>query len=525
MGFHWIDAVIVVTYLAVLAGVGVHFSRRQSSIEDFFLARRGMAWLPVGLSLMAALNSGIDYLTQPSAVIKYGLILIITSGSWILLYPYVTRVTLPFYRRLKVYSAYEYLEKRFDVRVRGLGAMIFIFWRVGWMATALYVPCLAVSAVTSDQWLIPMIIILGCVVTLYTSLGGIRAVVWTDVIQFCIMFSGLAATLWIVVTSVPGGLAGIWDTAQAAGKTSFTVTIPGIAEAGFWDKVHMFLKEDVTLAGLVIAVMVGRMAMYTTDQVMIQRFATTRSVRDSRQAFIVNAIADAVWMIVLAFIGLTLFAYTQHHPLPEGFHRDKILPYFMSQAFPVGATGLVIAAIFAASLSSIDSAINSCTTAVIVDFYNRLILGRRSMEGELTEEQQRSQIRVSRASTVAFGILAMVLACNVSRLGTLFEIGNRVIQSFTGPIFGIFLLGMFTRRARSGGVLVGGFVGVLVACYVAFFSDLSFLWPSAFGLAATSIIGYGLSLLAPTKDVKGVREVTFRSVVQQREVEQPEVVE
>jgi SSS family transporter len=512
-GFHWIDAVIIVAYLVSLTGVGVYFSRRQSNLEDFFLARRGMAWLPVGLSLMAALNSGIDYLTQPSAVIRYGLILIITSGSWILLYPYVSRVTLPFYRRLKVYSAYEYLERRFDVRVRSLGAAIFILWRVGWMATALYVPCLAVSAVTSDKWLIPMIIILGCVVTLYTALGGIKAVVWTDVIQFCIMFSGLAATVWIVVANVPGGAAGIWETAQAGGKTSFAVTIPGMAEAGFWGKVHLFFKEDVTLAGLIVAVMVGRMAMYTTDQVMIQRFATTRSVRDSRQAFFINAVADAVWMIVLAFIGLALYGYIQHHPLPEGFHRDKILPFFMSQAFPIGATGLVIAAIFAASLSSIDSAINSCTTAVVVDFYNRLVLGRRAIGQDLSADQQRAQLRVSRAATVCFGILAMVLASNVSRLGTLLEIGNRVIQSFTGPIFGIFLLGMFTRRARSAAVLAGGLTGVLLSCYVAFFSDLSFLWPSAFGLAATLGIGYGLSLWASQEIRQDAQRLTWRAVL------------
>ena len=149
--FTAIDAVIVLGYLAALAAVGVYFSRRQTTIDDFFVARRSMAWLPVGLSLMAALNSGIDYLMQPSATIRFGVVLLAGTTSWIIIYPWVTRVTLPFYRRLNSYTAYQFLEARFDARVRMLAAAIFVLWRVGWMATALYVPCLAIDAATGGQ--------------------------------------------------------------------------------------------------------------------------------------------------------------------------------------------------------------------------------------------------------------------------------------------------------------------------------------------------------------------------------------
>src|SRR6267378_2942470 len=145
---HAIDVVIVVTYLAALGGVGLFFSRRQQTLDQFFLARQSMTWLPVGLSLMAALDSAIDYLMQPSSTIRYGLILLTGTTSWLLLYPWVARVTLPFYRRLNYFTAYEYLEARFDVRVRSLAAGIFIAWRLGWMATAIYVPCLAIEVAT-----------------------------------------------------------------------------------------------------------------------------------------------------------------------------------------------------------------------------------------------------------------------------------------------------------------------------------------------------------------------------------------
>src|SRR6266508_1648062 len=133
MAFTAIDAVIGLGFLAVMAAVGVYFSRRQTTIDDFFLARRSMAWLPVGLSLMAALNSGIDYLMQPSATIRFGVVLVVGTLSWLALYPWLSRIVFPFYHRLNFYSVYEYLEARFDVRVRLLAVLIFIVWRLGWM--------------------------------------------------------------------------------------------------------------------------------------------------------------------------------------------------------------------------------------------------------------------------------------------------------------------------------------------------------------------------------------------------------
>src|SRR5437763_10518868 len=173
---HPLDIVIIVLYLAMLAGVGVYFSQRQKSLDEFFLARQSMAWLPVGLSLMAALDSAIDYLMQPSATIKYGLFLLIGTSSWIFLYPWVSRVTLPFYRRLNYFTAYEYLEARFDVRVRALAAVIFIVWRLGWMATAIYVPSLAISTATGDRIPVGLLVAgLGVIVRVYWSLEGLYA--------------------------------------------------------------------------------------------------------------------------------------------------------------------------------------------------------------------------------------------------------------------------------------------------------------------------------------------------------------
>lgn len=477
-----IDVAILVAYLATLATVGVYFARRQTNLNDFFRGSQTMGWLPVGLSLMAALNSGIDYLMQPSATIRYGVVLVAGTSSWIFLYPWVSRVTLPFYRRLNLYTVYEFLEERFDVRVRTLAATIFIAWRLGWMATAMYVPCLAIDAATGgrvDRRL--LVLVLGVLVTAYTMLGGIQAVVWNDVIQFCIMFSGLGATVWIALHHVPGGLGEIFTAAREAGKMSLP---PLAAGGGPIESVRNFFIQPVALAPIVITMVVGRMASYTSDQVMVQRFQTTRSTVDARRAYVINAAGDVLWMFGLSFVGLALFAYFRHHELPADYATDKILPYFMSQAFPAGAVGLVIAAILAASLSSIDSAINSCTSVVVLDLYHRFRFGRHA-DRLGTGTQGADQVRVSRIATMCLGLAGTVLAMNVSRIGTLLEIANKLINAFSGPLFGIYLLAMFSRRATSAAVLAGGLAGTLVSYFVAYQSSIGFLWPSTFGLAAT----------------------------------------
>jgi len=508
---HAIDAAILVAYLIMLTGVGLYFSRRQANLDEFFRARQSMTWLPVGLSLMAALDSAIDYLMQPSSTIRYGLILLVGTSSWLLLYPWVAKVTLPFYRRLNLYTTYEYLEARFDVRVRSLAAGIFIVWRLGWMATAIYVPCLAISAATGGG--IPLtgtIVALGVVVTFYTALGGVQAVIWNDVAQFMVRFGGLTAVVVIASRSVPGGLSEIWQVAAAAGKTTLFAPIAGSSD-GFVAGVQAFFEQPLNVVSIMFALMVGRMAAYVGDQIMVQRLQTTRSLRDARRAFVVTAAGDIIWMFALSFVGLALFAYFQRHPLPPDFSTDKILPYFMSLTFPRGIVGLVIASIMASSLSSVDSAINSCTSVVVVDFYNRLVLGQTDDRGGRRDD--RRQVLVARVATVGFGALGTLLAINVSRIGSLLEIANKLINAFTGPLFGIYLLAMFSRRATAVPVLIAGVLGSFTSYYVAYRTTIGFMWPSTFGLAATLIAGWALSVVLRTRPSAAALELTWRAVV------------
>ena len=541
LNFGLLDGLIIVAYLVMLIGIGYYYSRKPTTMKEYFLAGKHMSWIPIGLSLMAALNSGIDYLAQPSAFFKYGAVTLMGNLSWLVLYPYAFFVSMPLYRRLDVYSAYEYLERRFNMPVRTLASCIFILWRLGWMATALYVPALAITTATGRKDLLPYVIIgMGLVSTIYTMMGGVKAVIWTEVIQFVVMFGGLALTLLVVMLNVGVDIPEICATlVQSRQETHFAPKAETLAGSAVLAQIF---TSPVTWYGLLIASIAGRLTGYTSDQVMVQRFQTAKSIRATRQGFLITAISDVVWMVVLTFVGVVLVIYfgKYTHALPDWLYQpnqetgelevnyDMYFPYFMSKVFPPGLTGPVIAAIVAASLSAIASAINSQSTVVVVDFYNRIGKGRLRPVENLPAAEQQFQVRLGRIASVVVGLVATLISMNLGSLGIIMEIANKVIQSFTGPLLGIFWLGMFTLRANSGGAFLGGVAGTLVTLLVAFDKELfawifgfrhfiSFYWPTVFGLATTLVVGYSVSAVFPITEA--ARRWNWFAVTRQELVE------
>ncbi len=341
------------------------------------------------------------------------------------------------------------------------------------------------------------------------------AIIWTDVLQFCVMLAGVAGTLIVIVASVDGGIPGIWEFASANGKTALAAPFP---DAGFWGKIKFVFTAETSLLGIVLASVVGRLTTYTCEQSTIQRFQATRSLKDSRQAFIVNALGDTLWTAGLMMVGLALFAYFKGvQPMDSSGNlvpQDQIVIYFMKYQFPL-LSGLVVAAVLASGLSAIDAAINAGTSVIMVDFYNRLYQKRPSHAQDLTIEEQHQQVRVSRIITVLFALLGIILAANVHKLGDdLLQIGNRVIQTPTGPLLGMYVLGMFSRRVRSGGAFIGGAVGLATAMYVAFGTRIGFIWPTVFGFGTTVLVGYAASLVISGDVSEEQRQLTWRAVMQ-----------
>ncbi len=528
-GLTAIDYAVCIGYLLCITALGAYFYRGQKSTKDYFLAGRSMGWIPVGLSLMATLTSAIGFIGAPAGSVKYGLITIWGLMAIPLSFPIVVWVFMPFYHRLNVYTAYEYLERRFDVRVRTLTSGIFILWRITWMATAVYVPSLVLNIVTGGKLpLIPSVIGLGILATAYTTMGGIKAVIWTDVAQFVIMFGGMITAAIIILVGVPGGFGEIWETLTAAGKTDMTATMDGWTEGGLLTKIRLYVYTDVTVLGIITTYTLGKLGNYCVDQVMVQRYLTARSLRTSQGAFLCNCFAYTFYIVSMTLVGVGLFAFSAHHAFPNELQNDQVFPYFIANNMPVGIAGLMIAAIYAASMSSLDSGVNSCITAISNDFYARLWKKRRGLEDASSEAGAPTrQLRVAQVSSLVLGLLVTGLACLVGQMGDVFQIAAKLIQGFIGPLFGIFLLAMFTRRANALGVMIGGVIGTVLTALAIFADklaprfgegfwvfDIGFMWPTMLGFLSTLGLGYGLSLVLPGAD-GDVGMWTWRGVMRQ----------
>ncbi len=481
--FSWLDYAIFGGYLAASVGVGLLSARgSKKSLGDYFLAGRGMPSVLVGVSILAALFSGISYLAGPADVYKNGFGFAYVVLAFFIATPFTTIWMLPKFYQSRFFTAYQFLEERFALPVRLLASGLFIFRVALWLAAATYAPALALEKVTGvPLWM--TILATGTLTTLYTALGGMRAVIWTDVMQFAVLFGGQLLIVAVALGKIPGGLGGVWETAVADDRLRLSMSFS--------------LSERVNLWAVLFAGAFLHLVQMSTDQVSVQRYLTAGSLREAQRSLWIK-----LWLVLPVLVlfygtGLVLYAFYKLHgdPLAGGMiaKEDQILPYFVVTQLPAGLPGLLIAAIYAASMSTISAGLNSLASATVVDFKQRL---SKAPEGSATQ-----QVRNARWITVAYGVMVMGFAFAVSAMpGNLVESVNTVIGLIGGPLLGLFFLGMFTQRATTRGALVGclsGF-GTLLSLYLyqsGFFTPekpaplISFVWFSLLGCSVTMAVG------------------------------------
>ncbi len=472
-----VDIVVVVVYLVAVIAKGAMFAKKQKGVDDYFLAGRKMGWFAVGISIMASVFSAITYLGGPAETFGHDLQYPMGFISTPFVVAVVVIVFLPFYYNLKIYTAYEYLQRRFNLPMRLTASAFFMFWRLSWMALVLYAPSLALSEFLGLDWRIS-ILITGLGSTLYTVLGGITAVIWTDVMQFFVLVAGIVAIAIVCILNVDGGLPAIYDIAHQNNKlVLFDFRFDPMLRLTFW---------SVLLGGFV-----ANLASYATDQVAVQRYLTTTDLRTSKRALIFNATIIIPICLCFYLVGTMLWVFYHEHPgLLAGFDMtrpDRILPFFVVQNLPVGLRGLVVAALFAATMSSVDSGINSITTTTLMDFYRQLSRRHLSQEALLLK---------ARKLTIFWGLLITGLAILAGLWGaTLVEMSQKLAGWFMGPLLGIFLLAMLTRRATALATFIGAALGFGTVLYVAVFTDISFMLYSVIGCLVTVVTGMLLSYL------------------------------
>jgi len=467
--------------LLASVGVGALFVKEQKTTKDYFLAGRSMGSVVVAISVIAALFSGITYLGAPSEVYAHDISFALVSLAFFIATPIATLVFLPLYYQSRFYTAYQYLEERFSIGVRTLASALFIIRVLLWLGLATYAPALALQQVTGlPLWF--TIVSTAVLTTFYTTLGGMKAVIWTDVMQFAVLFGGQLIIFAVALSRIPGGVGGAYRLGLEGHKFTLDLSLDPTVR--------------VTLWGLILGGAFMHLVQMVTDQVSVQRYYTASSLKAAQRSLWLKLASVIPVAATFYLSGVVLYAFYRVHGDPIAAKAipkaDYILPYFVITELPRGMPGLLISAIFAASMSTISAGINALTTCTLVDFYERL--GGKA-------EGFEKQVTLARIWTVIFGLAVMGLAFVVQRLGTLLEASNKAIGLVGGPLIGLFLLGMITRRANDKGAIIGWAVGVGVLVPICFFTKVSFLWYALVGSVVTYGVGWLASLaFGPPKD-------------------------
>jgi len=475
--FTWLDYIVFATYLLATVAIGTVFVRGQRSVSEYFLAGRSMGSLVISMTMLAALFSGISFLAAPAEGYANGFAFYLVNLGFFIATPLATIFVLPVFYQARYFTAYQYLEERFSVQVRTLASASFVLRVLLWLALATYAPALALEQATGlPLWF--TIVCTGVLTTFYTTLGGMKAVIWTDVVQLLVLFGGQVAIALTALARVPGGLSQVVETTTASGRWNLSFSLDPTVRLTVW--------------GVVIGGAFMHLVQMATDQVSVQRYLTAKTLHEAQRGLWIKLLMVLPVTAVFYGTGMILFVFYQAHGDPLAAGRidkpDQILPYFVVTELPRGFPGLLIAAIYAASMSTISAGINSLTSASLIDFYQRL--------WPHPDLSQRGQLRLARRLTLGYGVLVIAFAFLVQHLGTLLEASNSVIGLVGGPLLGIFFLGIFTRRATARGALLGWLAGMAVLLTVWLATDVSFLWYTLIGCGVTMAVGCLVSLLS-----------------------------
>ena len=472
--FQTLDYAALGAYLAALVGMGLYFSRREKTTDDFFLAGRRVPWWAAGVSIFGTQLSAITFIAVPAAVYATDWVPFLASMCIVLVAPVVVFCYLPFFRRLNVTTAYEYLEQRFSLAVRLFGSTSFILYQLGRMGIVVLLPSLALSAVSGIS-VTAAILIMGVLATFYTVLGGIEAVIWTDVLQVVVLMGGAVVCLGVMAAGTEGGFLGLVAQGAADGKFHLVNWT--------WDYTSMALWV------VVLGNFLGVLVPYTTDQAVVQRYLTTRDEKAAANSIWTNAVLSVPATILFFGIGTALYVFYKSRPglLDPSLANDAIFPAFIARELPAGVSGLVIAGVFAAAMSTLDSSMNSIATALVTDFYRRFRPGA----------DDRRCLNLARWLTGLLGALGTGTALLLASLDIryLWFFFTSMLGLLGGALAGVFALGIFTRRATGPGALIGGAAGIAASALACYATRVHFYLYGAIGVLVAFILGYAASRL------------------------------
>lgn len=485
-GFGTLNWIVLVVYLLAMLGVGAYFTKKASKNSDAFFTAEGKipAWA-AGFSIYATTLSAITFMSTPEQSFLNDWGYAVGNLSILILIPILIKYYVPFFRKLQVTTAYEYLEERFSPIMRAISSALFMLYHIGRVAIVIYLPIIAITSVSNINPIL-IAVFVGGLCIIYTFLGGIEGVIWSDVIQGFLLLGGALLVCILGVVYVKGGFGTVINDVSVHQK---------FFSGADWNVGDLSKFIPLILAGQIF----NSLYQYTGSQDVVQRYQTTGSVEETNKSLWTNGILALITIPLFFGMGTILFSFYRHTgSLPKGFNTSAIVPYFVITQMPAGVAGLVIAGIFAAAQSTIASSLNAISSCAVTDFKQRFFGDKLKNMSDVTL----ARIIIIIAGLLGLSVAIYLLLGNASETWNLFL---TVTGIFGVPIAGVFAVGIFTKRANSAGVLLGLIASVALSFYAQSL-NISSLLVACVAFISSFVLGYVFSLLIPksNKDVTGL---------------------
>lgn len=479
-----IDVIIIFTYIFALLVLGWFLGKDNKDQEDYFLAGRSMPWLPISLSVAATMISANGFIGAPGWAYGSGISPYMVNIGVPLAVFFVMWLTMPVFYQLKLTSIYEYVEKRLGISSRMLTVIGFIANSVIQISSMVFVPALIIQHFTgwSLTIVVPIVVVSAI---LYTLLGGIKAVIWTDALQMLVMWLGLIATIVIILNKTGLGFFETIGQAKEMGKLT-----------------ALDFSFDISRTNAFWATLIGGTIMWIRyfgfDQGQVQRIFTSKSMRGIKKSFVMSAFVMNIMYFLFMIVGIMLAVFYNGKVFDSA---NGVMIDFISNHLPVGLVGLIVAGVFAAAMSSVDSLLNSMSTVYVKDIHERFFI----------KKGQQASLKLSMTISAIWGLVIVVVTL-MAFSGTtksILDVVGSYISYISGPMCGAFFLALFTYKANDKGVTIGIVAGFVITYLFGTYAGASWIWKPAVGMIATFGVGYLMSLFVPaSKKIEDIKAYT-----------------
>lgn len=473
MGLSWADYLVIGVYLAGITAFGSWFARFQKTTRDYFLTDRSVPWWAICFTIVATETSTLTFIGIPAAAYTGNMTFLQLAMGYVIGRIIVSLLFIPAYFRGDLFTSYQLLQQRFGTAVKTLSAGIFLLTRSLADGIRLFATALVIAVVTGLP-VSAVVIVLGAAMILYTVRGGVSAVIWTDVVQMFIYAAGAVAVAIALLARIPGG----WGEVVAVGREAGRFTV--------FDLSFDWSRPYTLWAGLLGGVALT-LSTHGTDQYLVQRLLSARSAREAARGLVLSGFIVFAQFVLFLFIGIMLYTYYQHVPLPRPLERtDEVLPLFVVTSLANGLAGFIVAAIVAAALSP---SLNAMASTTVQDFYLRYVR---------PDADQPTQMRVSRLATLFWGVVQLAVALGAQLMDrSVLDAGLSVLSFASGSVLGAFLLGTLSTSIREREVLVGMIAGLVVMTAVWAGTSVAFTWYVLIGALTTCLVAWLASKIAP----------------------------